>query len=278
MIAVAYVGKGAARMLRVQEGDVLVCALTLANCRNGSVCPEELLKLKRRGVRIHALDDLHAKVYLLGDRVIVGSANASLSGLDEAALLSTDAKVLRRARAWFKDRTHSPVGDEWLGKCSSVYRPPRFGRRGSARNPELARVWVIGTEDTPEFPSDERRLCREAKRKAKPRRGFEASTLRWPGDDRFQKLVSPGDRVVADWNGVHPPARVLAVKRGHSGRGGSVAYVVLEMAVRPRILTWAKFRQACKRGGIRFGEFSGARELKRDKDIRFVSGLLRQDA
>jgi hypothetical protein len=45
LVAVPYVGSDTRELLHLRSGDVLVVALTLANARNGSVCPAEISRL-----------------------------------------------------------------------------------------------------------------------------------------------------------------------------------------------------------------------------------------
>lgn len=283
LVAVAYLGEGAARLLPLRQGDVLVCALTLANCRSGTVCPKEIRILKRRGVCVYALRDLHAKVLLLDDRVIVGSANASESSksdLDEAAISTSNRLILARVHAWFKSRMHSPVGYEWLRRCEAAYRKPRFGNRHSTNGGE-SRMWLMGATDA-EFPEEERHLYRAvdraAARRARRKNGFEPLLARYPRGGRMHRLLMKGDSVVVEWDGVRQPASVLYAKRGRSRTGGKVLYYSLELPMAARPLAWEAFRTACRRGGLRLGKAAGSREIKRPEDIRLIEGILARRA
>jgi phosphatidylserine/phosphatidylglycerophosphate/cardiolipin synthase-like enzyme len=92
-IASAYLGDRAGHYLRLGEGDILVVDLSEANAKNGIVSPREISRLIERGVQVFMADKLHAKVYLLGDVLAVGSANLSsnsFSALEEALLVSRD--------------------------------------------------------------------------------------------------------------------------------------------------------------------------------------------
>src|SRR4051812_20385958 len=66
-IVSAYLGSAASRILPLRRGDVLLCALSLGNCRAGNVYPSEIRALLRRGVKVYAQANLHAKVYVFGD-------------------------------------------------------------------------------------------------------------------------------------------------------------------------------------------------------------------
>src|SRR5882672_8854393 len=106
-VAVPYLGDGSGKLLHLTRGDVLVVALTEANSRNGSVCPAEIQRLQANGVQVFLHPRLHAKVLLCGNKAVVGSANLSQSSfkhLDEAAMLTTDASVVKHIRAWFQQR------------------------------------------------------------------------------------------------------------------------------------------------------------------------------
>lgn len=160
MVAVPYIGKNGSMPLRLREGDVLICALTEANARKGLVCPDEIEKLQRKGVKVYIEDRLHAKVYLLGRTAVVCSANlsqSSVNSLDEAGLLITDRNVTPSIREWFEERMTAPVTPEWLNRCKEVYRAPK----GEGENPGSRKrrgdggsVWLIGVRDA-EFPADE---------------------------------------------------------------------------------------------------------------------------
>ncbi len=67
-------------------------------------------KLQRLGVRIHHYDNLHAKVYVIGSKLFVGSANVSIPAkntLIETCISTTDRKLLSKAVNLFKDLLES---------------------------------------------------------------------------------------------------------------------------------------------------------------------------
>ncbi|MFG6572159.1 hypothetical protein ACGYLO_11195 [Sulfitobacter sp. 1A13353] len=77
-IAVAFWGEGAADALGIQDGTKLriVC-----NLMSGGTNPKEISKLQKRGAEVHQLNDLHAKIGVIGDMSFVGSSNMSANGL-----------------------------------------------------------------------------------------------------------------------------------------------------------------------------------------------------
>lgn len=109
-LAVAFWGKNAARTLRLT--NVKQTLRIICDAYSGACNPDELrVLLGNRKVEIKWLNGLHAKVYILPDVVIVGSANASANGLGdesmeakntEAAALTTDERFRAAAKQWFE--------------------------------------------------------------------------------------------------------------------------------------------------------------------------------
>jgi PLD-like domain len=278
MVAVPYIGKGAAKLLPLKKGDVLVCALSEANAKSGSICPSEISLLVRRGVRVYVREDLHAKVYLLGSGVVVCSANFSVSSaghLDEAGVLTRDRKTIKSVREWFKSRTNEPVTPEWLEHCASIYRPPRANPAvrsiGRSRTPSssVRRVWLVGLHNS-EFPESERvdwkaGYVAARARLTKPRRYY-IDDIRLTGRSRLRELAKPGDiliQVCSDGyrNRVYPHGRVLEKRHVKAGSKQSVTYLYVELPRRPRTLSASKFRSDCKKIGLSFGKYFVEREL-----------------
>ena len=147
-VAVPYLGKDARKLLHLRRGDAVIVELTLGNSRNGSVCPEEIARLRKKGVDVYVSRDLHAKVLLCGRKAVIGSANLSnnsLKHLDEAALLTTEKPVIRKVRSWFDDRMCEEVTPAWLEKCRKAYRPPKNHSEGNGNRMPLSNsVWFSG--------------------------------------------------------------------------------------------------------------------------------------
>jgi hypothetical protein len=63
-----------------RQGDVLVVDASERAIAGGLTSPRALQPwISARGARVYSVEGLHAKVYVLGDRVVIGSANASVS-------------------------------------------------------------------------------------------------------------------------------------------------------------------------------------------------------
>jgi len=116
-IAVAFWGKQAGAMLEqaVPAGRLQDCRF-LCNLESGATDPDVVERLWRAGAQFKTRLNLHAKVVLTRNAVLLGSANLSTNGLgadatesgdvvspywDEAGLVTDDAAVRAPAGSWF---------------------------------------------------------------------------------------------------------------------------------------------------------------------------------
>jgi hypothetical protein len=108
-LAVAFWGDGAERLFAEWRGESLrvICNLSM-----GGTNPKAIAQLQQLpGAEVRQLSDLHAKLVLTDDKLVVGSANISTNGLGleknevagwrETGLLSEEPQHLKSANAWF---------------------------------------------------------------------------------------------------------------------------------------------------------------------------------
>ena len=155
-VAVAYWGKcgaehtGIADRVQANAGEVYI----LCDLGSGACNPSEIEKLWKNAdkIKIKTLDELHAKVWIGEDRVIVGSANASTSGLAdetelgsniEAALMVENRELAQALNEWFKRlwRDADPVTAERLSKARDLWnRRRKAGGRAEPTPEELLQL------------------------------------------------------------------------------------------------------------------------------------------
>jgi hypothetical protein len=276
MVAVPYIGKDGAKPLKLNEGDVLICALTEANARKGLVCPDEIARLRRKGVRVYIQDHLHAKVYLIGRAAVVCSANlsqSSINNLDEAGLLITDQKVTPSIRAWFKERMGQEVTPEWLEYCKGVYKPPKIeGESSNGRKPNGVRTgtWLIRVGDE-DYPEDEASAYeagyREAKKRLSRGKVFKIEDIRWTDHSgNFPKMARRGDLIIQIYERsggqvvVCPHGKLLG-KKSLTRNGRPITYLYLEMPSKYRMINWERFRSDCEQFGLRLPQNLVSKEV-----------------
>lgn len=271
-VAVPYLGSGAAKLLPLARGDVLVCALTEQNAKNGSVCPADLITLRRRGVSIYLQDDLHAKIFLFGGTAIVGSSNLSNSSrdiLDDAALLTTNRTVTRQIRRWFAERTREPLTPEWLSHCIDIYRPPQHPR------PQTRRIWIIRIEERKLSDVEEVTLERgrtAALRRLDDAKRYSIESVAWSSRPSFQ----PGDLVIQlEGKGrnaiVRPHGRLVNVTRPRLGPKALAAHLYVEMPKKYRTVSWARFEKECLKLRLSLRPDLVSRQIRNARILSLVS-------
>ncbi|MBL7940348.1 MAG: phospholipase D family protein [Flavobacteriales bacterium] len=238
-VAVAYFGADGAGLLPLRKGSRLVVDASLDAVKSGQTHPGALLKLYRQGVAIFNKPGLHAKVFIVGKKAYVGSANASRHSahtLIEAAMVSDNAKTVRQVRAFIDELALHELGEEQLKGLIKIYRPPknmvgeRQARASATKGP---RVWItrITIGDLPEAFEDiheeEGRVAR--KLMEHPRRHVQ-DDFWWAGDCPYAKgdIVVQVVRERGVPNRVRPPGTVLHMVT-HVQNGQRKTFVYLEM-------------------------------------------------
>ncbi len=109
-LAVAFWGQGSSEMIKKIKNKKVQF---ICNLESGATNPYELIKIgKLIGFKkIRSIKNLHAKVYLTNNKMILGSSNFSSNGLSlegddankliEANLLIEDSNIIKAAHHWF---------------------------------------------------------------------------------------------------------------------------------------------------------------------------------
>jgi hypothetical protein len=305
MVAVAYVGPNSVDSLNLRKGDALHCALSLRNARAGIVCPSELIKLRRRKVRLYADEHLHAKIYLLGRAVIVGSANVSRrsAALDEAALCTRDRSAVESVRAWFEARQDEEVSDEFLKKCDAVYRPPiwnpfadgdtsrksppmpvRRGAAHTARRPrqDAERWWLLWNARDYEFSDEEQAMATEAESDARRRvvksRWRALEPIIWVGRNAVVQEVRVGDKVVCTvpagrGQALTPWGTCQGVRRRTPATGSPRVLMSVEFPLSDTRLPYKTFVTRARAAGLPISLRGGSRFYVHPNHVRTLRSL-----
>ena len=280
-VASAYLGDGMGRSLQLGEGDRLVVALTVTNSKNGSVSPFEVRRLLEQGVEVFVVDQLHAKVYLLGGTLAVGSANLtnnSATVLHEAVLVTEQRGPVEAAVRWFDEICTTPVGEEWLRRCEAIYKPPRSGSSESRAELE-GRLWLVGVTPT-EFPDDEDDDEAFEQAEELAGEGSQVEKIRFTGTSLFVREVKGGDLVIQAWDEederiVYPHGRVLLTHDTESATGTAVRYVYVEVIDDEPAMPWVEFREQMTGAGLKLGKNVGTREIKAPSAVLRAKQLTR---
>jgi len=105
LAAVAFVAKGAHKMLPLTSGDTLVVDMSPWRVRSGATDPWAVKEFLDKRVNVYTCDGLHAKVFVLGNHLVVGSTNLSQSSnycLDEAVLATTETALVEAGKEFIE--------------------------------------------------------------------------------------------------------------------------------------------------------------------------------
>lgn len=248
-VAVAYFGKGGAKLLPLRQGSRLVVDASELAVKAGLTHPADLLKLQAKGVRVYSVQNLHAKVYVFGGQAFIGSANASNRSahtLKEALLRTTDREAVKGAREFVRSLCLEELGPEELQRLQKIYRPPRLpgGKRiasnGRPRRVKakysglrIAKLRLIDYPRGSESAAEEGLVAAKAKRDK--RSTHHVDEYCWTGGTflRGETVV----QVLDEGNGatfVSPPGRVIHTKNWSNGRR-RCTFVYLEVPNRRRV-------------------------------------------
>jgi ribosomal protein L20 len=218
-IVVAYLGKGASKILPLRKGNVLVVDLSEQAVKTGQTDPSEVEKYLKKGVKVYSQPNLHAKLYVFDEVVIVSSANLSThsrNNLIEVGLLSEDKQVLSRAKNFIEGLIDNRklVKATELKELKKLYRSPRFPAKRAARNFWISRV------DEEEFDDPDNKTIEKLKRRIKhvDVKMYDITAVKswgrcaWNEGDIVVQVVYNKDRPVY----VIPPSEVIKVHRQKS--------------------------------------------------------------
>lgn len=152
LVAVAFFGEGAAGLLPLRKGSRLLVNASEQTVASGLTCPNDLLELRKRGVRILSVKNLHAKIYVFGGQAFVGSPNVSNNStrLLEAVLRTTDRQAVRAAKKFVRSHCQDELGTAELKRLKKLYRRPKFDGNAAARRTSANdRLPGISTIPTP---------------------------------------------------------------------------------------------------------------------------------
>ena len=232
-VAVPFVSTGAVRRLPLKRGDLLVTRCNRETVECGQTNPRDIALFIRRGVSVHSVASLHAKVYASTKRCVIASANLSNESenrLVEAGVESTNRRLVSDASRFVESLSGEIVELEFAEALIKYYKPPKRPNAG-ARKATRTRVrhsdiWIISVHVVDY--SDEDEAAAEAGEREAVRRGADERVQRLERISLPARGKSPrfGERVLQvdgteRVRKVIPPARVMSVRRYRTTRGGA---------------------------------------------------------
>lgn len=240
MVAVAYFSKGASSMLPLRKGSILLVDASEKAVKAGQTCPEELIKLYDKGVKIYSKDWLHTKMFIFGNNLFVGSTNASYNStqMTEAVIKTSEKKNVSEAKNFIKSFCKIELGREHLIRLQKKYKDPKFfnlvrekrmySRRRKFVNESSFYVYHL---EIAERTADEEKQFeigeKEAKKKRINKLRHKLDNFNWLGNlrartgDIVMQIVDEGKKTY-----VSPPGIIIHQRRWkHKGKEKTVTFV-----------------------------------------------------
>jgi len=252
--AVAYLGSGASDLLPLKAGSVLVVDMSEAAVKSGQTNPAEVRKFMNRGVSVHSVHNLHAKVFVFRDKTFIGSSNVSNNSahnLIEAAIEIASSSVISAARQFVHSLMGESITPHYLKKMAQLYRPSKFGggegkpvkgqRKRVAQHAPMITVQLVRTDNSAAELKAEKKGRIKAKKQLHNTKTSKVDAFFWYDRDSF-KFGDILIQVVKEKAGlkmVHPPARVIHIEPVVGDADSSVVvFLEARKKLRRRNLKW----------------------------------------
>jgi hypothetical protein len=222
---------------------------SLKAVKSGQTNPAELMKLRKQGVRVFSMPNLHAKVFVFGQTTYVGSTNVSENSEDvysEASIRSRQTSVVSSARQFVRSLAVNEMGPQKLEALIREYENrKKTGRLVKPLKNRIETRFFIVRLTEGEEPSEDGQIIGEGVSKAKKLMTSDNSHKEmyfW--NSSKENRYRPGDTVLPVFTNlqgrilsVEPPAEYL-----YSNFGSKKRYYYFEQP-RHKELTAAEFKK-----------------------------------
>jgi len=288
-VAVAYLGSGASKLLRLKYSDILIVNFSLAAIRSGQTSPEEIINYIKRGVKVYSCSNLHSKVFVFDNKVIIGSSNVSnnsKNNLVESAILTNDKNVVASSIGFIFSLMNEHITPAYAKKLNREYKKdykPSFSNKLISKNKSdriSPTLWICRIFDA-EFEDYENKICsieeKNAKKKIINKKEFIIGSIRFGAKATITKNSRFGDFIIYLYkeNGklfVYPPTRIISKKNYKSKKGNNRTLIFTEDAKNPNKIEWEMFSTRLKKIGIHRISENMTREIRDVNSKQFILG------
>lgn len=279
---IAYVSKGTP--LSFEDGDVLICDASDHAIKTGETDAATPKRFLNDGAELYSCQNLHAKILISGDSVVIGSANLSTSSenyLLEASLITTRSQIRSQASAFIHNliKVSARIDDDFIRHITSLpvkrgFRPLSARRGAKAEVEEIgSRYWVVNTHPLISYPEHEEEYVEkgeEEAREALKNPDAEVSWIRSTGKGRFRRLAKPGDTIIEitkyKRKAVVSAPRPILVRQQHR------KWTRFYLGEPNRHISWTLFEDNLKKIGLIKIKKTSTRELNQ-RDIMLMDSI-----
>lgn len=269
--AIAYLGESPP--IRFGTDDVLIVDASDASIKTGRTSAKVLQRFQKAGAQLWSHPNLHAKVMLIDDWAVVGSANASSQSQNayvEAAVITDRPDIASQVERFIfelKQRSQ-PITPSFLKRILALpvtrtpFAPRTRGTKRRAPTIEGPRTWLLSLRSGAAYPGDEDRVdavAEEEQQQLGPRAGY-IEWFWWSGGQGFPVQAKVGDIIIESWRPqakikssrsvrVHRHARLVRIFQ-ERGQKAKTFHCLLPSNSERTALTWSEFSQLAGRAGI----------------------------
>ena len=269
--AIAYVTDPT--LLPLRSGDLLVTDASDASIASGRTSAITLEKYFKAEVELFNLPYLHAKVLVLDDWAVVGSANASHQSAAvyfEAAMLSDRPELTGQADklVTFLANAGTPIDEPFIKRILKIPVVKTWGLHNAPRTRTLAKpsldqtFWLVSIHGDAEYAGNAEiveGVAEKVQKKMSSKAGI-VDWFWWSGKARFPTTAREGDIVIVCWR---PRAKISTTRGVEVFRHGRIAKIFQEPGVMEitfhciwppecddTALSWSAFQKLAERAGI----------------------------
>ncbi len=268
--AIAYVHDPS--LLPLRRGDILVTDASDASIAAGRTSAIVLDGYLKSDVELFSLSNLHAKVLVLDDIAVVGSANASNHSATvyvEAAVVTDRPELVGQADAFVASLAESStrIDSKFIERILQipVIRSTDVAPTGNhvkASSLSVQKFWLISLRGEATYPGDEEavEVVNEKIQKQIRSKSGVVNWFWWSGKSRFVTEAKKGDIVIECWRPRHkiPTTRSVRVHRHgriekvfqEPGVTAKTFHCVWPPDYEESAISWSSFQSLAKRAGI----------------------------
>jgi hypothetical protein len=278
--AIAYVSKGTP--LSFGDGDVLVCDASDAAIKSGETDAITLKKFLNGGAELYSCPNLHAKILISGNSVVIGSANLSTSSehyLLEASLISTRSQIRSQVSALIHNivKVSIRIDDAFISHIISLPVTKRFRPFASRRKPKVKeignRYWIVNTRPLDNYPEYEEEYVEQGEEEARNVLKDSEADVNWirlTGNGRFRRLAKPGDTVVEITK--YKRKATVSAPRSILVRQHHKKWTRFYLGEPDVEMSWTNFEADLKKVGLRKIKKTSVRELSQ-RDVLLMESI-----
>lgn len=247
--------------LKLKKGDILVCDASNYSIKNGNTSADILEIYFKKGIKLYSNQDLHSKLLLTDQFLVIGSSNLSnnsATNLIESAILTDNDILISQSKAFCynliqESKELSSKHIEDLKQIEVIKKTFKPTSKSKIRNSVFGKnCWIMPANDLSDkvYETVKERVEKSKKRIAEKENLEEEDIgyLRCRGVSKFTTTVKIGDQIILNWankgksrRNVFPPATILRIDKVDK-----LSHIYYDDSNSEKLVSWTKFKTFTK--------------------------------